>query len=371
MKKILLMTLLMISFFVVKINGNDNEYINGAKSGILIEENTKTILYEKNINDKLAPASMTKIMTMLLVFEGIENKVIDYNTILITSDYASSMGGTQVFLKVGEKISVHEALKCVAIASANDCAVLLAESIYGSEKEFVKKMNEKAKKLGANNTNFTDCTGLSDENHYTTSYDLALISIELTTKYPKVFEYTNIREDYIRNDTSSPFWLVNTNKLIGKVEGIYGLKTGHTSFAGYCITLYLKKDNISLISVVFGYDTSQKRNTESLELLRYGANTYKKITVINNNTILNEYEHILYKDKIRIKVIKEISFIDKKTNNDIYTYSYKYDLKETNGILQIYKNNELMVETNDLVVEEVKEKNFFEVIMSLFICVLK
>lgn len=226
MKRMILFILLLTSFFVVKINGNDDEYIKGSKSGILIEEKTKTILYEKNIHEKLPPASMTKIMTMLLVFEGIANEIINFDTILTTSEEASSMGGTQVYLKVGEKITVHEALKCVAIASANDCAVLLAESISGSEKEFVKKMNSKAKELGANNTFFSDCSGLSDNEHYTTSYDLALISIELVTKYPKVFEYTNIREDYIRKDTESPFWLVNTNKLIGKIDGIYGLKTG-------------------------------------------------------------------------------------------------------------------------------------------------
>ena len=226
MKKIILFVILLFSLSNTEIKSTEIEYIKNSKSGILIEEKTKIILYEKNIHERLAPASMTKIMTMLLVFEAIENKTIDFNTKLITSEYAASMGGTQVYLKVGEVITVDEALKCVARASANDCAVLLAESINGSEKEFVKQMNIKAQSLNCINTNFTDCTGLNEDNHYTTSYDLSLISIELTTKYPKVFEYTSLKEDYIRKDTTSPFWLVNTNKLIGKIEGLLGLKTG-------------------------------------------------------------------------------------------------------------------------------------------------
>ena len=226
MKKIIISIILIFSFFSVKIDAKENEYINGAKSGILIEETTGTILYEKNINDKLSPASMTKIMTLLLVFEAIDNKLIDFDTILTTSEFAASMGGTQVYLKVGEKITVDEAIKCVSIASANDCAVLLAEEISGSEKEFVKSMNKKSKDLGCNNTNFTDCTGLNEIDHYTTSYDLAIISRNLITNYPKVLEYTNLKEDYIRKNTSNPFWLVNTNKLVGRIEEICGLKTG-------------------------------------------------------------------------------------------------------------------------------------------------
>lgn len=370
MKRMILFILLLTSFFVVKINGNDDEYIKGSKSGILIEEKTKTILYEKNIHEKLPPASMTKIMTMLLVFEGIANEIINFDTILTTSEEASSMGGTQVYLKVGEKITVHEALKCVAIASANDCAVLLAESISGSEKEFVKKMNSKAKELGANNTHFSDCSGLSDNDHYTTSYDLALISIELVTKYPKVFEYTNIREDYIRKNTESPFWLVNTNKLIGKVDGIYGLKTGHTSFAGYCITLFYKKENISLISIVFGYDTSPKRNNESLELLRFGANNYKLVTILSKGTTILEINHILYKEPIKLIICEDICMISKRNENNNYNYKFDFNIKENNGKLTINDNNQIIIE-KELKALDVEKKNFFELVLSIMILIVK
>ena len=240
--------------------------IENAKSGILIEQSTGAILYEKEKDRRLSPASMTKIMTLLLIYEAMENNRFDKNTILTTSEYAASMGGSQVYLEPNEKISVDEAIKCVCVASANDCAVLLAEEVSGSENEFVRRMNEKSKELGCLNTNFSDCTGLTSDNHYTSAYDLAIISKELLNKYPEVNEYTSIQEDYIRKNTSSPFWLVNTNKMIGRVEGLNGLKTGYTSFSGYCITLSMNKDNMDLISVVFGYSNSTTRNVESLAL---------------------------------------------------------------------------------------------------------
>jgi D-alanyl-D-alanine carboxypeptidase (penicillin-binding protein 5/6) len=226
-------------------------------------------------------------------------------------------------------------------------------------------MNKKAKDLGANNTNFTDCTGLNDENHYTTSYDLALISRHLIMNYPKVLDYTNLREDYIRKDTSSPFWLVNTNKLIGNLEEIKGLKTGHTSFAGYCITLYMKKENISLISVVFGYDTAAKRNAESLELLRYGSNNYKLNCILKKGTILEEINHILYKDRISLIINEDISIVRKKNNMDKYTYDYQFDLKANNGKLLIINNNEIIIE-KDIILDKMAKNTFIELVLSLF-----
>ena len=268
-----LFAFIMIFFFsifnIVDVKANEISLISGAKSGILIEQTTKEILYEKNKDEKLSPASMTKIMTMILIYEAMENNQFNKNTILTASKTASEMGGSQIYLKVEEKISVDEALKSLAIVSANDCAVLLAEEVAGSEKAFVSKMNQKAKELGCNNTNFNDCTGLSEDNHYTSAYDMSLMASYLLNNYPDVLNYTNIKEDYIRNNTDNPFWLVNTNKLIGRVEGINGLKTGYTSFSGYCITLSMNQNNMNLISVVFGYDSALKRNSESLELLKF------------------------------------------------------------------------------------------------------
>ena len=287
MKKIILAVVILFSLlFSINVKAvtkeNPDEALNlieGAKAGILIEQSSKEILFQKEMDRRLSPASMTKIMTLLLIYEAMENNQFNLDTMLTTSETAASMGGSQVYLKVGEKISVDEALKCVCVVSANDCAVLLAEEVSGSEEYFVRKMNEKAKSLGCNNTNFSDCTGLTSQNHYTSAYDLAIISAELLTKYPEVIKYTTIKEDYIRKDTSSPFWLVNTNKMIGRVEGLNGLKTGYTSFSGYCITLSMSKDDMNLISVVFGYDSFAKRNSESLELLKYGFSEGIKTTI--------------------------------------------------------------------------------------------
>ena len=305
----------------------DLGFIEGAKSGILMELSTGEILYKKDIDKRLAPASMTKIMTLLLIFEGIENNVISYDTILTVSKSAESMGGSQVYLQENEKISVDEAIKCVCICSANDCAVLLAEAISGSEEAFVRKMNRKANDMGLKNTLFSDCTGLSSQNHYSSSHDMAIMSKELIDKYPKVLEYTNIREDYIRKNTNSPFWLVNTNKLIGRVDGVLGLKTGYCSFSGYNITLLMKKDNMSLISVVFGYSDSTKRNSESLELLRYGFNTYELKTILKKDEILETIESPCYRYPINIRVKDDINILVKKGNKENSSYDYEYNIE--------------------------------------------
>lgn len=332
-----------------------------------MEQSTGSILYNKEMDKKLSPASMTKIMTLLLIYEAMEKNSFTKDTMLTTSEYASNMGGSQVYLKVGEKISVDEALKCICIVSANDCAVLMAEEVAGSEAYFVRKMNDRAKELGCKNTNFSDCTGLTDNNHYTSAYDLALIARELLTKHPDVLNYTTLKEDYIRKDTSSPFWLVNTNKMIGRVEGLNGLKTGYTSFSGYCITLSMHKDNMDLISVVFGYDKSTTRNAESLELLKYGFSTYKMDKIIEKDTLLESVNHILYKNKINIIVKEDIYYLTKKSDNNEYSKTYEYTLNKNNceGEIKIYLNNELIATGEITTEDKVEKKNIFELAMTI------
>lgn len=341
--------------------------IQGAVSGILMEQSTGEILYKKEIDKRLSPASMTKIMTLLLIYEAMENKAFTKDTVLTTSEYASSMGGSQVYLKVGEKISVDEALKCVCIASANDCAVLLAEEVAGSEDYFVRKMNEKAKELGCKNTNFSDCTGLTSKDHYTSAYDMALMAKELLVKYPDVLTYTTIKEDYIRKDTSSPFWLVNTNKMIGRVEGLNGLKTGYTSFSGYCITLSMQREDMSLISVVFGYDKATTRNAESLELLKYGFSTYKMETILKKDTVLESVEHILYKNKIDVIVKEDIRYLCKKTDKNEYDFRYEYTIgKDTcEGTVKVYLKDKVIQEGKITSKTPVERKNIFELVMGV------
>ncbi len=374
LKKILSLLILIFLFTTVTIHINALEVpestptlISGAKSGILMEQSTGSILYNKEMDKKLSPASMTKIMTLLLIYEAMEKNSFTKDTMLTTSEYASNMGGSQVYLKVGEKISVDEALKCICIVSANDCAVLMAEEVAGSEAYFVRKMNDRAKELGCKNTNFSDCTGLTDNNHYTSAYDLALIARELLTKHPDVLNYTTLKEDYIRKDTSSPFWLVNTNKMIGRVEGLNGLKTGYTSFSGYCITLSMHKDNMDLISVVFGYDKSTTRNAESLELLKYGFSTYKMDKIIEKDTLLESVNHILYKNKINIIVKEDIYYLTKKSDNNEYSKTYEYTLNKNNceGEIKIYLNNELIATGEITTEDKVEKKNIFELAMTI------
>lgn len=375
MKKIILAVVILFSLlFSINVKAvteenpdEDLNLIEGAKAGILIEQSSKEILYQKEMDRRLSPASMTKIMTLLLIYEAMENNQFNLDTMLTTSETAASMGGSQVYLKVGEKISVDEALKCVCVASANDCAVLLAEEVSGSEEYFVRKMNEKAKSLGCNNTNFSDCTGLTSQNHYTSAYDLAIISAELLTKYPEVIKYTTIKEDYIRKDTSSPFWLVNTNKMIGRVEGLNGLKTGYTSFSGYCITLSMSKDDMNLISVVFGYDSATKRNSESLELLKYGFSNYKLNKVVAKGDILQIVNHILYKDDIEVIALEDIYHLVKK--NEELKYDIKYDFKinkdSCEGTINVYLNDEIVGSGKVGSSSPIKRKNIFEIFASV------
>lgn len=375
MKKIILAVVILFSLlFSINVKAvtkeNPDEALNlieGAKAGILIEQSSKEILFQKEMDRRLSPASMTKIMTLLLIYEAMENNQFNLDTMLTTSETAASMGGSQVYLKVGEKISVDEALKCVCVVSANDCAVLLAEEVSGSEEYFVRKMNEKAKSLGCNNTNFSDCTGLTSQNHYTSAYDLAIISAELLTKYPEVIKYTTIKEDYIRKDTSSPFWLVNTNKMIGRVEGLNGLKTGYTSFSGYCITLSMSKDDMNLISVVFGYDSFAKRNSESLELLKYGFSNYKLNKVVTKGDILQIVNHILYKDDIEVIALEDIYHLVKK--NEELKYDIKYDFKinkdSCEGTINVYLNDEIVGSGKVGSSSPIKRKNIFEIFASV------
>ena len=228
MKKILffVMTIFCLLSINLKVEATELNLCVGSSSAILYELNTESILFKKDINKRVSPASMTKIMTLLLIYEDLSKGIITKDTFYTITNEASNTEGSKAYLSSGEKISVDELLKCIAIASANDAARTMAIELAGSEELFVKRMNEKVKELGLKDTMFNDCTGLSSVNHYTSAYDLAIISKELILKYPDVLNYTNIKEDYIRKDSEKPFWLVNTNKLIGRIEGVNGLKTG-------------------------------------------------------------------------------------------------------------------------------------------------
>jgi len=285
MKKILIF---IITFFLLLSYVNaETDITPNSKSAILIEQSTGSILYEKNPDEKLAPASMTKVMSMLLIMEAIDSGKLNMTDVVTISENASNMGGSQVFLEAGEKYSVEELLKGVAIASGNDAVVALSEKVAGGVEEFVNMMNKKAKSLGLKNTNFVNPHGLDAENHYTTARDMSIMAKELL-KYPKILEFTSVYEYYMPKPDGSTTWLVNTNRLVRFYEGVDGLKTGFTSTAGYCLTATAMKNNLRLISVVMGVETSDKRSGDTVNLLDYGFNTYKLKLIMSKDKELGK-----------------------------------------------------------------------------------
>ena len=244
-----------------------------APSAVLMEASTGTVIYEKDADTARPPASVTKVMTMLLIFDALEAGSIHLEDEVTTSEYAASMGGSQVFLEPGEIQTVDTMLKCIAVASANDACVAMAEYICGSEEEFVRKMNERAKGLGMDNTNFVNCNGLDAEGHVTSARDIALMSRELIAKYPQIHDYSMIWMENITHNTSkgtSEFGLTNTNKLVRQYEYATGLKTGSTGEAKFCVSATGEKNGIEMIAVVMGAETSKERFADAVKLLNHG-----------------------------------------------------------------------------------------------------
>lgn len=366
MKKILLFLLL---FMIMSQKVYAIDLAPNAKSAILIESTTGEIIYEKNINEKLAPASMTKMMSLILIMEAIENKTIKLDQIVTVSENAASMGGSQIYLEVNEKMSVDDLLKGVCMASGNDAVVALAETIFGTEEEFVKEMNKKAKELGLKNTNFMNATGLDQDNHYSSAYDMALIAKELV-KHKKVLEYSSSYEDYLRKNTNKKFWLVNTNKLIKTYDGMDGLKTGFTENAGYCLTATAKRNNLRLISVVMNEDDSKVRNEETKKMLDYGFNIYNVKKIVKKNEVVASYiddkSVNIYNDVI---VLNDINVLNKKTGKKRnVTYTIKLDklnlpIKKNQkvGTIILKENNKIILKDNVYSKNKIKKANIFEV----------
>ncbi len=276
--KVMIITALIISATIIPTPGFASEVkvdlAENAKSAILIERDTGTVLFEKNSDEKLSPASMTKIMTMLLIMEALEDGKIQWNEKVRTSEYAASMGGSQVFLEEGEEMTVDELLRAISISSANDASVAMAERIAGTEKQFVKMMNQKAKEMGLKDTKFQNATGLPAKNHYSSARDMAILAKELL-KHEKITNYTSQYESYLREGTDKKFWLVNTNRLVKFYPGVDGLKTGFTKEAKYCLTATAKKGDMRVIAVVFGAPTSKERNKLITEMFDYAFSLYE------------------------------------------------------------------------------------------------
>ena len=366
MKKILFCLILLLSFNIVK----GSELAKSSETAVLIEASTKKVLYEKDKDKKMYPASMTKMMTLLIAFECLDNGRINLTDEVNISKNASGMGGTQIYIEEGTTVKVQELLKGIAIASANDAAVAIAEHISGTEDEFVKLMNNKCKQLGCENTSFKNPHGLDEDGHYTTSYDMAIIASELV-KYDNAIKLSSTYDEYI-NINGEKHWLVNTNKLVRFYKGIDGLKTGYTDKAGYCLTSTMKKNNMRLISVVMNSKTKDERSSDTISMLEYGFSNYGSEVIEdkeNFSGFINikkskerDYKYKL-SDDVKIIVDKNIKNVDYKTeiklnevtaplskNSIVGKYILRYDNKVYNYDL--------------LLVEDAEKSNFVNVFLN-------
>ncbi|HHZ17806.1 MAG TPA: D-alanyl-D-alanine carboxypeptidase [Acholeplasmataceae bacterium] len=345
------------------------ELVTDAKSAILIEPTTLAVIYEKNADDRRHPASMTKIMTMILIMEAVKKGVISFSDTLYASEYASSMGGTNIYLEPGEGMNAEDLFKSIAINSANDSAVVFAEAIGGSVNNFVRMMNNKAKEIGCTATTFKNPHGLPEAGHLSTARDMALMGAYLVNNHPEILKYTSIYEDYVREDTDKRFWLVNTNKLVRFVEGVDGIKTGWTNEAGYCLTATIKRDNKRFIAVVMGGSSAKVRNQEIMQMLNYALGTYEVHNIFKKDQVVATYEDVsLYPMRYNVVITTDVNVLLKKGEQlkDISvekTIDYKnlpYDNKKV-GTIKIYYDGELIKEVELAVQEEVRKASFIKV----------
>lgn len=338
MKKIITVFLIFALCFPVFVFADEDPTPN-AKNSVLMEVSTGTILFEKNKDDRVAVASLTKMMAQILILEAIESGNLTWEEEVKASSNAAGYGGTQIYLQPGEMMSVRDLMKGITMASANDATVALAERIAGSEDAFVKMMNEKAKELGLKNTNFVNPTGLDEDNHYSSAYDLGLIAIELL-KHEQILEFSSVYEDYLRVDTPNKFWLVNTNKLIRFYDGADGLKTGFTDNAGYTMTVTAKRNDMRLLAVVLGEDSGKVRNAETTSLLDYGFNLYKVDVIKRKGDVITTIS-LDKGDKKNIDIVlgKDITVLSKKSDSGNNNYTEKVNLNEIQ--LPIEKNQEV------------------------------
>ena len=368
MKKILIMCLCLL-ILPIKVSAEEETTLaENAKSSILIEASTGEVIYENNADEKLNPASMTKMMSMLLIIEAIENGSLKWNQMVQVSENASSMGGSQILLETGEKMTVEDLFKGVAIASGNDAVVALAEAVAGTEDAFVDMMNEKAKELNLKNTNFKTPHGLDAANHYSSARDMAIIAKELV-KHEKVLEFTSVYEDYLRENTDKKIWLVNTNKLVRFYDGVDGLKTGYTKEAGYCLTATAKKDGMRVIAVVMGEPDSKTRNAEVSSMLDYAFAQYKIDNLLDGNDSIGKYEVDKAKERtVNVVPQTDVTVLRKKVEKsgnatyEVKMESLKAPLKKGQkvGTLDIKENGKVVRTINLTVDKNVEKANIFE-----------
>ena len=369
MKKFILILLCFIPFFVRA----EVTLATNARAALLLEASTGEIIFSKNPHEKLEPASLTKMMSMLLIVEAIDKSVLSWNQVVTVSAHASSMGGSQILLETNERMTVEDLFKGIAIASGNDAVVALAEKIAGTEENFVSLMNKRAKELGLTNTVFKNSHGLTTEGHYTTANDLAKIALELV-KHEEIFKYTSLYESYLRENTNRRLWLVNTNKLVRFYDGVDGLKTGYTKTAGYCLVATAKKNNMRILAIVLDEPSSELRNKEVSEMLDYAYAQYELGTAINTDKVLKKAKvEKGYKDEVEIVPSKKVTFLKNKMDEDpkidltIDLNNIKAPIKKGDkvGTMKVRINNSY--EVVELTVnEDINKITFFQLLTRKF-----
>lgn len=344
-----------------------------SQAQYLIEPTTNTVLYANNENERLLPASVTKVMSLLLIMEQIDSGKLNYTDMIKCSQKASNMGGSQIWFKEGEELSVEDCLKAICIVSANDCVVAMAEHIAGSEENFVKMMNDKAKNLGMENTNFMNSHGIDEENHYTSAKDIAIMSRELIINHPDILKYTSIWMDTLRN---GEFGLTNTNKLIRFYEGATGLKTGSTSQALFNLVATATRDNTTFLSVVMKAPSSNVRSEESTQLLNYAFSTYAVENIYDKNAVIEDKAiNKCITDNAQIAIKDNVTALKNKgqklevEQNIIYNENITAPLSEGEvvGKIEIYDKNtkEKICEKELISLNEMKKSDFKDYMQKL------
>lgn len=364
-KKLIFLCLLCVLFLPLSVFAS--ELIPSSKSGILIEASSGKIIYEKEKDIELPIASMTKMVAQIIILDEVEKGNISFDDKVTVSKNAADMGGSQIYIGEGEVITVNDLMKGISVASGNDATVAMAEYIAGSEEKFVKMMNDKVKELGLKHTQFKNCTGLDEDGHYSSAYDMAMIARHLVINYPKILEFSSIYEDYLRQDTDNTFWLVNTNKLIRFYEGADGLKTGHTDNAKYCLAATAKRNNLRLIGIVLGVEDSKVRNSETMELLDYGFNNIKVNTLKKKTSVVKKIkvdkatkEIIEISLKDDLNVIEELSDKNNKYDYKIKLNNFSLPIKNGDvvGKITAYNKNKKVASTDLTVIGTIKKMSY-------------
>lgn len=368
MKKIVF--LLFVSFTLLGVYQAE-ELAPNSKSAVLMNYETGKIVYEKNSNEKLPPASMTKMMTLLLIMEAIDDGQLNYNDEVIISKNAASMGGSQIFVEENSKLKVEELIKGIAIASGNDAAVAMAEKIGGSLENFVTMMNDKCSEIGCTNTHFANVHGLDDDNHYSTAHDMALIGKELVS-HQDILRFTSTYEEYLNKPDGTKIWLVNTNKLVRFMPGVDGLKTGFTTNAMYCLTATGLRNNIRFISTVMGVPTSALRSEDTTNLLNYGFNNYKINEVVSEDKDLGTVKVEKGKiEEVSLKVVEGVREL-KSINEESKEYEYVVNVNSIKapvfkgnvvGSLDVMDNGNKLYSVDLTVKEDVLKSSIFDLLM--------